>query len=335
MATIAHTPSPSCARQRHFRADLLNYLRMSRTVWAGAALFVLAACGSDDHGVPGTEKYPTAEVCPGKKSLRPRAFAAEDMIGSKVADKTLALTFDNGPSPATSAIETYLSTQNIRATFFINGTNAAALTTALDQTAADGHLLANRSQTDEDITKLTPEQLVKNITDVDDLLKNRTPETKLYFRPPYGHWNEAVFKTIEASPMKKYTGPVAWDIGNNLDDTTGSDVECWDEENGTKTVEQCGDLFLKQIRDKKKGIVLMHDGGGDQTKTGEMLKYMIPILKSEGFKFARLDELKLLPRSKTFPGDDPPGPGGPTTPGDTNNGTGEVTEEGFDPCATP
>jgi len=305
---------------------------MSRTVLAGTALLALAAfsCGTDDHGVPGSEKYPTAEVCPSKKTLSPRAVFGEDVVGTKLADKTLVLTFDNGPSAATAAIETYLSTQAIRATFFVNGVNALALTTVLDQTAADGHLLANRTTTDDDITQLSPEDLVKSLADVDDLLKNRTPEAKLYFRSPYGHWNDAAFKTIAASPMNKYVGPVAWDIGNQLDETTGSDVECWDEENGTKTVEQCGDLFLKQIRERKKGIVLMHDGGGDQANTGEMLKYMIPILKSEGFKFARMDEIKLVPQSQTFPGDDPAGPGDPATPGG-----GETTDGEPDPCLTP
>ena len=170
---------------------------MSRTVLAGMALLALGAlsCGSDDHGSPGTEKDPTAEACPTKKSLGPRAVFGEDVASTKLADKTLVLTFDNGPSAATAAIETYLASQAIRATFFINGTYALALTTALDQTAADGHLLANRTQTDDDVTTLAPDALVKSITDVDDLLKNRTPAAKLYFRPPYGKWNEAVAKT--------------------------------------------------------------------------------------------------------------------------------------------
>ncbi|MBX3230804.1 MAG: polysaccharide deacetylase family protein [Labilithrix sp.] len=306
---------------------------MRPTILAAALLApVVLACGSDDSGPPGSERYPTAQVCPGKTSLR--AIAGEDMAGSKLADKTLILTFDNGPSPATAAIETYLSTQSIRATFFVNGARAAESTITLDQVAADQHLLANRSNIDDDITKVPTDEMLKSITDTDALLKDRTPEAKLYFRSPYGHWNDAVSKAVQASPMNKYIGPVGWDIGNGLEPNVGSDVECWNTEN-PKTPEQCGDLFLKQIREKKKGIVLMHDGGGDQAKTADMLKYMIPILKGEGFKFARMDEVKLLPRSQTFEGDDGPGPGdqGPGGGGGGGDGTGGGDE--YDPCANP
>ncbi len=53
-------------------------------------------------------------------------------------------------------------------------------------------------------------------------------------------------------------------------------------------------LYLAEIRTKKTGIVLMHDPyfiDDDPTKGGtvDMVKYIVPILKSEGFHFVRVD----------------------------------------------
>ena len=129
--------------------------------------------------------------------------------------------------------------------------------------------------------------------------------------------------------MSKYTGPVGWDMGDNLAEGIGSDSECWDQ---NKTAQECADLVLKQIRDKKTGIVLLHDGPpGIGTKVVDMVKAVIDPLKTEGFKFARLDELNLVPRSQTFPGEDPTGnePGAGPNSGGTTSGGSSGTE---DPC---
>ena len=48
---------------------------------------------------------------------------------------------------------------------------------------------------------------------------------------------------------------------------------------------------MKEIRDKKRGIVILHD---IHTKTQAMVKYMIPKLVAEGYKFVRLDTVRGL-----------------------------------------
>jgi peptidoglycan/xylan/chitin deacetylase (PgdA/CDA1 family) len=291
-----------------------------------AALVGALACGSDTHS--GDSKVPITYECP-RTAIRPRAIVAEDMAGKKMVEKTLSFTFDSGPSEATQALEQYLASKQVRATFFITGGNATGQETTLDLLKTDGHLVANRTQTDDDVTTLAAADLIKSVQDTDAFVKTRAPDGKLYFRPPYGAWNEAAQKTLAGSDMNKYTGPVGWDMGDNLADGVGSDLECWDT---NKTAQECADLVLKQIRDKKTGIVLLHDGPpGIGTKVVDMIKLVIDPLKTEGFKFARLDELNLVPRSQTFPGDDPGGTdpaGGPTSGGTTSGG--EPGAE--DPC---
>ncbi len=227
-------------------------------------------------------------------------------------EKTLALTFDDGPSEATSELSEYLSSEAIRSTFFVNGANFVGLESVVDQTVADGHLLANHTQTHEALSTLTPEGMVKEVAETDALLAGRVPADKLFFRPPYGDWNDVVTKTLAASDMKKYAGPVGWDIGDSITESSAADWDCWDLEGQTRTVEECGDLYLKEIRLRKRGVVLLHDGppGGDAPKTVAMIKYIVPILKGEGYKFARLDEVKLRTRTdseaKRSAGERPP-----------------------------
>lgn len=291
---------------------------------AGLLGALALACGTDTHS--GEPIVPIAYECP-RTALRPRAVIVEDMLGKKMVEKTLSLTFDSGPSEATADLEQYLASKQVRATFFINGDHATGMETKLDQLKTDGHLLGNRTQTDADVTTLSGADLLKSVTDTDAFVKGRVPDGKLYFRPPYGVWNEASQKVLAASEMNKYVGPIGWDIGDALSPDIGSDLECWEKD---KTPQECADLVLKQIRDKKTGIVLLHDGPpGIGTRVVDMVKAMIDPLKAESFKFARLDELNLVPRSQTFAGDDPAGtdPGGGPTGGGT---TGTGTEE--DPC---
>jgi peptidoglycan/xylan/chitin deacetylase (PgdA/CDA1 family) len=288
---------------------------------------VFFACGTDDRSSPDPDKVPITNVC--SKTVKTRALEKEDMAAKKLAANTLSLTFDSGPSEQTAEIEQFLAQQQVRATFFINGGNVDAASTTLDQMVTDGHLLANRTQTDDDVTKLATDALVKSVTDTDTIIgKKNKAGAKLFLRPPYGSWNDASQAALAASPMSKYTGPIGWDMGDNLAADIGSDSECWDK---GKTGADCAALFLTQIRTTKTGIVLLHDGPpGISANVVDMVRTMVTTLKSEGFKFARLDELDLVPRSQLVPGDDP---------GDTDGGTDPVTgatstSSGDDPCKT-
>jgi peptidoglycan/xylan/chitin deacetylase (PgdA/CDA1 family) len=214
-----------------------------------------------------------------------------------MAEKTLALTFDDGPSESTGELSTYLAGEKIAATFFVNGANVEGRETVLDQQVADGHLLANHTHTHAALTTLSEVQMLAEVSETDKLLTGRVAADKLFFRPPFGDWNDAVMKALAASDMQKYQGPVGWDIGDKLTATTAADWDCWDAQNGTRTMQECGDLYLQEIREKKRGVVLLHDGppGGDGAKTVAMVKYIIPLLKAEGYTFARIDQVQLRP----------------------------------------
>src|SRR4051812_18893531 len=53
------------------------------------------------------------------------------LTGSELPNKTIALTFDDGPGPRTEELATFLAAKGIHATFFINGKNAPGRQKAL------------------------------------------------------------------------------------------------------------------------------------------------------------------------------------------------------------
>lgn len=233
----------------------------------------------------------------GSTCARARAVTLTEVAGSTMDDRTLALTFDDGPSEATAELSKYLADEGIAATFFINGANAKDREDVLAQQIADGHLLGNHTHTHPYLTKIAETEILREVAETDAILAKYVPKDKLYLRPPFGDWNESVMKILAGSEMQKYHGPVGWDIGDKLTDKSAADWDCWNQENGTRTVEECGDLYIKEIEAKKRGVVLLHDGppGGHGDKTLAMIRYMIPRLKASGHTFARIDQVDLQP----------------------------------------
>jgi peptidoglycan/xylan/chitin deacetylase (PgdA/CDA1 family) len=263
---------------------------MRNALAALLAVLALVACGTPGSSGGGSSPAPASTV----SSTCTRAFTREAHDGSAMAPKTLALTFDDGPSEFSTAFSAYLKEAGIEATFFINGQNVPGLEAALDEEIADGHLIGNHTQAHASLPSLSPDQIVDEVTETDAYL-TRIPQDRLFFRPPYGDWGDAVAQALAGTPMDKYFGPVDWDIGGQLTQTTAADWDCWDEENGTRTVTQCGDLYLNEIRTVGHGIVLMHDGppGGNGDKTLAMVKYLVPKLVAEGYTFQRIDQVYL------------------------------------------
>lgn len=247
------------------------------------------------------------------------AVTAGEQYGSGLPDKTLALTFDDGPAERTEELSHYLASEGIAATFFINGQYVEGREATIEAQIADGHLLGNHTHTHPFLTQLSSADVVSELEKTDAILGRYVPAEKRFFRPPFGDWNAAVHQSLSASAMNKYTGPVGWDIGDRLTQTTAADWDCWDAPNGTRTVEQCGDLYLREIREKGRGIVLLHDGPplGENGKTVDMIKLLVPKLKAEGYKFVRVDEVPLETRqigSGTFEGQLPEPPPPPVDP---------------------
>jgi peptidoglycan/xylan/chitin deacetylase (PgdA/CDA1 family) len=239
--------------------------------------------------------------------------SAQCSHGTPMAAKSVALTFDDGPATQTLALSSWLKTQGVRATFFVNGKNFAPSPGALlAQLVADGHLVANHTQNHVDLTTLSGSAVVSELTATDAVIAPYVPSGHFVFRAPLGAWSAADYTALHASAMDKYVGPVKWDIGGAMTAAYAADWDCWQNNNGygVMTTQQCGDRYVQEITDVGRGIVLMHDADyGDvanhsltsgQGNTIDMVKYVVPLLKQQGYTFVRLDEVPDL--AAAFPG---------------------------------
>lgn len=213
------------------------------------------------------------------------------LMGPDMADKTISLTFDDGPGPRTLELSEYLAAQGVHGTFFINGKNVAGRQNAIDSIIGRGHLLANHTHQHLQLTKLSGDRVVKEVADTDAIIARVQPQGPFLVRAPFGAWNGNTARAINGSAMKKYVGSVFWDVGGALTANAAADWDCWGK---GVSVDRCGELYLKEIRTKGRGIVLMHDVHG---KTIDMMKKILPTLKAEGYKFQALDKVPSVKRA--------------------------------------
>jgi peptidoglycan/xylan/chitin deacetylase (PgdA/CDA1 family) len=223
--------------------------------------------------------------------LEDEVVSERQLFGNELPPKTLSLTYDDGPGERTAELAEYLASRGIPATFFINGDKVPGKQRHIDAIISRGHLLANHTHHHRQLTSLSSANVVSDVTRTDDIIAEAQPEGPWLIRAPFGAWNASVARTINASPMRKYVGSVFWDVGGQLTATAGADWACWGR-NG-KSVEECGDLYLNEIRTKGRGIVLLHDIHG---KTVDMTKYLVPLLEAEGYRFVQLDAVPSVRR---------------------------------------
>ena len=209
---------------------------------------------------------------------------------------TVALTFDDGPNGYTEDVLDALKALGVKGTFFIVGKMAKTYPGVLARIAAEGHLLANHSATHPFLGKRYdeyPDLLLDQIREVDDEIAPLMPAgTKFYFRAPYGSWRTAHADILNADPvLKKYVGPIYWDEGGDItmsDDgyiLSAADWDCWHRGWDADT---CAKGYLREIRRKNGGVVLMHC---IHSQSAELAAAIIAPLIDEGYSFVRVDQI--------------------------------------------
>lgn len=265
----------------------------------------LAACSAE---VPGEPELGTD----GDGNISEDELVSERQImGADMAQKHLALTFDDGPGGRTAELADYLGDQGIPAAFFINGKNVPGRQNVLDTIIRRGHTLANHTQNHVQMTRISGDTLFKAVSDTDAHILTVQPTGPFLLRAPYGAWNGRVATELNGTSMKKYVGSIFWDVGGTLTSTAAADWDCWGH---GMSVQSCANLYLQEIRSKKRGVVLMHDV---HSKTVDMVKLMVPTLKAEGYTFDKLQDAPAVKRAianvSATPATPTPTPGGAST----------------------
>jgi peptidoglycan/xylan/chitin deacetylase (PgdA/CDA1 family)/glycosyltransferase involved in cell wall biosynthesis len=195
--------------------------------------------------------------------------------------KALALTFDDGPNPATTPrILSILNENNIKATFFVIGENAKRYPELLQQVHQQGHEIDVHSWTHSPRLLFSGTGRVRGeLSATVSLIAEHTSATPAYFRPPWGR--RSPWMLSEAGSLQLRT--VTWSV----------DTRDWLYRSGKKVIRR----FDRGL--SPGAIVLMHDGQGqhpvEMTSTLEALPAIIERARSQGYAFMTLDELVRLP----------------------------------------
>ena len=303
-----------------------------RIILGGVALVTLAHCKAKSH---------SDNTCEGATAATTgQALTMASFRGASLPPKTIALTFDDGPGDRTSELSLWLKDQGIEAAFFVNGYRFDAQAPGIMQGLIDdGHIIGNHTETHASLTgeaTATPHPdaatVIKELTDTDAKIAPFIKNDRWLFRPPFGDYDQQDNDWLDGTPMKKYIGPILWDVGYKMDAANGeaADWDCWQDGSDAKrySVTDCGDLYITQIKHISRGIVLMHDPYFNELDpqlggTVDMVKYIVPKLKAEGFTFIRVDKIPdinaVLP---PLQGSNPDGGGGSSS-GDNNAAPGQ------------
>ncbi len=221
---------------------------------------------------------------------------------SSLGDRTLCLTFDDGPGrtdspqpapgPRTVEIAQYLHKLGIRATFFVVGKFACELPEIMRETQELGHLIGNHTYDHFDLVDYASENgdVISQIARTDSLIRSYVDGPVIFFRPPYGKWDSSIAGALNADPevSADHVGPIAWDIDCR-------DWKCWQEGHSP---DQCADSCIRRIEESgRRGIILMHDCTADiealklANRTFELIQHLVPELLDRGYRFVRLDEI--------------------------------------------
>jgi peptidoglycan/xylan/chitin deacetylase (PgdA/CDA1 family) len=188
---------------------------------------------------------------------------------------SLALTFDDGPTPSTPEILDILREYRVPATFFQVGNHVSAYPEIAREVHAQGHEIGNHSQTHPNLALARPKTIAAEFGQAQESIIAATGHTPAFLRAPYGvRW----FGFRAVQQRLKLTGAMWTVIG--LD---------W-----KLSPEAISNRIL--TRAAKGDIICLHDGRGtlkdpDISSTVEAVRRIVPNLLEKGYHFETVTQL--------------------------------------------
>lgn len=194
------------------------------------------------------------------------------IYSGSLEEKTIYLTFDDGyPNKNCNLILDILKTENVSATFFIEGGFMKDNIYATKRIAEE-QTLANHTYSHKDITKMNDKDFIDDIKKLEDLAFSITgKEITKYFRPPMGFIDKRKEKILNDLGYKVFNWSVTCYDYNRYDDK-GVDY-----------------VFKSITTNVSNGsIILMHTLTDSNVIA---LPLIIKDLRSKGYRFGDLKEL--------------------------------------------
>jgi peptidoglycan/xylan/chitin deacetylase (PgdA/CDA1 family) len=183
--------------------------------------------------------------------------------------KSIALTFDDGPSESTPDLLEYLEEEGIKATFFQCGMNIKRLPHIAGQVAAAGHEIGNHTYSHSKLTFKSQAFIEHEFRLAQEIIEDETGLSPMLLRAPYG------FRWIGMRDVQRRLAMlgVMWSV-------IGYDWRLPAQRISRYVLDRC----------YPGGIVCLHDGRGvhvrpDIRNTLEAVRRIVPRLRDQGYTF--------------------------------------------------
>jgi cellulose synthase/poly-beta-1,6-N-acetylglucosamine synthase-like glycosyltransferase/peptidoglycan/xylan/chitin deacetylase (PgdA/CDA1 family)/spore germination protein YaaH len=212
-----------------------------------------------------------------------------------------AITFDDGPDGRwTPKILDILKQKHATATFFVIGKNMANKPGLVAREVREGHDVGNHTWTHPDISKVSAAQAAVELSATQRLFETITGRSMRLFRPPY-------FGDAEPSTPREVAPLLTGQTQGYLAVGLRIDPDDWDHPDAT-TPARIIDVVLARLAEKNSSggrppgqVILLHDSGGDRSRTVEALPALIDAIRARGYKLVTIGDLAGLTNAEAMP----------------------------------
>jgi len=184
--------------------------------------------------------------------------------------KAVALTIDDAPhAHVTPQILDILRENAAHATFFVLGDNIEDNEAILERMKKEGHEIGNHLERDYPSILLSPDEFKNQLCKVDEVIQ---PAGQIkWFRPGSGWYNNRMLRQVQEHNYRCALASI------------------YPHDTLTRSVWLISTYILTKLFPG--GIIVLHDGKADRMRTAKVLKRILPILKSKGYRVVTLSEL--------------------------------------------
>ncbi|MCW3116591.1 MAG: glycosyltransferase, partial [Chitinophagaceae bacterium] len=250
---------------------------------------------------------------PGKGEIDIQVDSVENIISEQIfkhlptrfvirkfgqVNKQVLLTFDDGPDPEyTPRILDILEKEKVPAAFFVIGINAEDHLPILKRIYREGFEIGNHTFTHPNMALVSSSRAETETEATRLLIESATGRSTILFRAPYNADSEPT-TLVELKPVARGKIDHYYTVGESID------PEDWDTEDSLFTM-NADTIYNRVVRDyeknPEKGIILLHDAGGDREATVQALPRIIHYFNAKGIKFTTVADILHLTKDDVMP----------------------------------
>jgi peptidoglycan/xylan/chitin deacetylase (PgdA/CDA1 family) len=258
-----------------------------------AALPIPGPSSGSADGIPARtpdEEPATPAPCP--------APASAPVFKAPGSSRTVALTFDDGPSSYTPGLLDLLRRENVVASFFVIGGNVGSREETVARAVREGHLVGDHTwhhRYPESVRGgWTRSYLQREIRTTQQAITSATGAFVCWFRPPGGMVSPAVLRVTRELRLSV----ALWSV-DTLD---------WRYQNGNEPSDRVARRIATRAASglaQEHPVILLHDGGGRRPALLAAVSSIIDQYRAHGYRFVRLDEQAATGTEQASPGSSP------------------------------